>query len=146
MLEVFHQLHCLVRDESYLELCTLDRPSANVTNEKNLIRQYTWRDYYNDNLREWLDTGDHHQLVDLNVTTHQSVGDRMHVDHCIETLRLQLMCNADLTPMLVLQDDSIALGSKADFNVHHKCRSWDRLVEWQRTHTTDKDASGLKPS
>ncbi|KAF2970829.1 hypothetical protein GQX73_g2785 [Xylaria multiplex] len=123
MLEVFHQLHCL-----------------------NLIRQYTWRDYYNDNLGEWLNEGDNHQFVDLNVSSHTSVGDRMHVDHCIETLRLQLMCNADLTPMLVLKDDSVALGSKADFNVHHKCRRWDRLVAWQRTHTTDKEASGLKPS
>ncbi|KAI0530022.1 hypothetical protein GGR58DRAFT_525482 [Xylaria digitata] len=123
MLEVFHQLHCL-----------------------NLIRQYTWKDYYKDNLREWLNEGDHHQFVDLNVSSHASVGDRMHVDHCIETLRLQLMCNADLTPMLVLKDESIALGSKADFNVHHKCRRWDRLVAWQRTHTTDKEASGLKAS
>ncbi|KAI3324014.1 hypothetical protein HD806DRAFT_535129 [Xylariaceae sp. AK1471] len=107
---------------------------------------YTWRDYYNDNLREWLDDGENHQLVDLNVSSHHSVGDRMHVDHCIETLRLQLMCNADLTPMLVLKDDTIALGSKADFNVHHKCRRWDRLVAWQSIDTTDKEASGSRPS
>ncbi|KAI1118047.1 hypothetical protein F5Y14DRAFT_400928 [Nemania sp. NC0429] len=123
MLEVFHQLHCL-----------------------NLVRQYTWRDYYDEHLREWLDAGDNHKMVDLNVSSDRSVGDRMHVDHCIETLRLQLMCNADLTPMLVLKDDSVAVGSKADFDVHHKCRRWDRLVEWQRAHTTDKDASGLRPS
>lgn len=120
MLEVFHQLHCL-----------------------NLIRQYTWRDYYDENLREWLDEGDNHLMVDLNVSAHHSVGDRMHVDHCIETLRLQLMCNADMTPMLVFEDDSIAFGSRADFNVHHKCRSWEKLVEWQRTNTPDKDVSGL---
>ncbi|KAI1179334.1 hypothetical protein F4777DRAFT_470745 [Nemania sp. FL0916] len=123
MLEVFHQLHCL-----------------------NLIRQYTWKDYYNDHLGGWLNEGHHHDFVDLNVTTHASVGDRMHVDHCIEALRLQLMCNADLTPMLVRKDDSVAIGMKADFNVHKKCRSWDRVVEWQRAHTTDKDAAGLKPS
>ncbi|GAW23851.1 hypothetical protein ANO14919_134280 [Xylariales sp. No.14919] len=118
MLEVFHQLHCL-----------------------NLIRQYTWRDYYNEHLREWLDEGENHLLVNLNVSSKASVGDRMHVDHCIETLRLQLMCNADLTPMLVLKDDSRAIGAKADFNVHHKCRRWERVVEWQRIHTTDKEAS-----
>ncbi|KAI3343794.1 hypothetical protein F4824DRAFT_441285 [Ustulina deusta] len=123
MLEVFHQLHCL-----------------------NLIRQYTWKDYYNDNLREWLEEGDNHLFVDLNVSSHASVGDRMHVDHCIETLRLQLMCNADLTPMLVLKDDSVAIGTKADFDVHHKCRRWDNVVAWQRIHTTDKEASGLRPS
>lgn len=97
-------------------------------------------------MREWLDTGHNHELVDLNVTSHHSVGDRMHVDHCIETLRLQLMCNADLTPMLVLKDDTVAVGSKADFNVHHKCRRWDRLVAWQRTHTPDKDTNRPNPS
>ncbi|RWA05194.1 hypothetical protein EKO27_g9905 [Xylaria grammica] len=113
---------------------------------RNLIRQYTWRDYYNEHLREWLDEGENHLFVDLNVSSEASVGDRMHVDHCIETLRLQLMCNADLTPMLVLKDDSITIGTKADFNVHHKCRRWERVVEWQRIHTTDKEASGLRPS
>ncbi|KAI1748131.1 hypothetical protein F4782DRAFT_534718 [Xylaria castorea] len=122
MFEAFHQIHCL-----------------------NLIRQYTWKDYYKDNLREWLDEGDHRRIVDLDILANHSVGDRMHVDHCIETLRLQLMCNADMTPMLVFEDHDSPLGSKADFNVHHKCRRWDRLVEWQRVHTTDKDANGLHP-
>ncbi|KAI0552373.1 hypothetical protein F4679DRAFT_535407 [Xylaria curta] len=119
MFEAFHQLHCL-----------------------NLIRQYTWRDYYKDHLREWLDEGDHRRIVDLDILANQSVGDRMHVDHCIETLRLQLMCNADMTPMLVFEDNDSPLGSKADFNVHHKCRRWDRLIEWQRVHTADKDGNG----
>ncbi|TRX89736.1 hypothetical protein FHL15_009326 [Xylaria flabelliformis] len=122
MIEAFHQLHCL-----------------------NLIRQYTWRDYYKDNLREWLDKGDHRRIVDLDILANKSVGDRMHVDHCIETLRLQLMCNADMTPMLVFEDRDSPLGSKADFNVHHKCRRWDRLVEWQRVHTPIQDANRLHP-
>ncbi|GAP92147.1 putative tat pathway signal sequence [Rosellinia necatrix] len=128
MIEAFHQIHCL-----------------------NLIRQYTWRDYYKENLEEWLNEGDHRQIVDLNITSYHStghhsdwVGDRLHVDHCIETLRLQLMCNADTTPMLVFEDHTVAAGSKADFNIHHKCRRWDNLIEWQRLHTIEKSASGWK--
>jgi len=83
--------------------------------------------------------GNNREKVDLTFEGNQSVGDRMHVDHCIETLQLQLMCNADTTPMLVLKDDSRAIGSKADFNVHHKCRNWDRVVEWQLAHSTDPE-------
>ncbi|KAI0197891.1 hypothetical protein F4808DRAFT_463272 [Astrocystis sublimbata] len=119
MLEAFHQVHCL-----------------------NLIRQFTWRDYYDENLSEWLNKGHNHRLVDLEVSNNASVGDRMHVDHCIETLRLQLMCNADMTPLFIIEDDSNPLGAKADFNVHHKCRRWDRLVDWQRTHNIDNKSLG----
>jgi hypothetical protein len=41
--------------------------------------------------------------TELNST---AVGNRMHVDHCIETLRLALMCFADVTPILMLNDPS----------------------------------------
>jgi hypothetical protein len=88
-------------------------------------------------LGDWLSQGNNREKVDLTFGGEQQVGDRMHVDHCIETLRLQLMCNADTTPMLVLKDDSRAIGSKADFNVHHKCRNWDKVVEWQMAHSID---------
>ncbi|KAI2628936.1 hypothetical protein GGS21DRAFT_492484 [Xylaria nigripes] len=92
----------------------------------NLIRQYTWRDDYNNHMGEWLEDEKNREIVDLNFSSRPSVGDRIHVDHCIETLRLQLMCNADLTPMLVFKDDTDALEDQAGFNVHHKCRYWDK--------------------
>ncbi|CAJ2504757.1 Uu.00g121510.m01.CDS01 [Anthostomella pinea] len=116
ILEAFHQLHCL-----------------------NLIRQFTWRDYYYEHLQEWLAMPENQRMVDLNVSDHRSVGDRMHVDHCIETLRLQLMCNADVTPLLILLDDSSEHGTAADFNTHHKCRNWDKLLDWQDKHNTDDE-------
>ncbi|KAJ2975536.1 hypothetical protein NUW58_g2671 [Xylaria curta] len=115
VLEVFHHLHCL-----------------------NQIRQYTWKDYYASHMADWI-AGDDHDIVDLNVTDHANVGDRMHVDHCIEALRLQLMCNADLTPLLIEVDDN-ELGQKADFNVHHKCRNWEKVTEWQDTYNVERTA------
>lgn len=55
---------------------------------------------------------------------------RMHVDHCIETLRLSLMCYSDITPVLLLDDDDPSSPGTADFNVHHKCRNFEKIVDY----------------
>jgi len=99
-----------------------------------MIRQYTWRDYYRDHADEFLNNG---ARIDLNITALQSVGDRMHVDHCLETLRLTLMCNADVTPSLVIKNEDKPEGSEADFNTFHKCRNFDAIMEWQEHHNAD---------
>ncbi|KAI0405639.1 hypothetical protein F4802DRAFT_561352 [Xylaria palmicola] len=114
VLEVFHHLHCL-----------------------NQIRQFTWKDYYATHMADWIG-GDGRGIVDLNVTDHASVADRMHVDHCIEALRLQLVCGADLTPLLIEVADN-DFGQKADFNVHHKCRNWDKVTQWQHEHSIERE-------
>ena len=54
----------------------------------------------------------------------------MHVDHCIETLRLSLMCYGDVTPVLLDHRTGHKLMRQLDFNVHHKCRNFDQLVDW----------------
>lgn len=54
----------------------------------------------------------------------------MHVDHCIESLRLSLMCYGDVTPVLIEVAPDAPLGRRADFNVHHKCRNFEKLTEW----------------
>lgn len=64
---------------------------------------------------------------ELNSTT---VGNRMHVDHCIETLRLALMCFADVTPILMLKDLDSPEGIRANFKSQHKCRNFNRIDEW----------------
>ena len=65
--------------------------------------------------------------TELNST---AVGNRMHVDHCIETLRLALMCFADVTPILMLDDPESPEGIRANFRSQHKCRNFDRIEEW----------------
>lgn len=54
----------------------------------------------------------------------------MHVDHCIETLRLALMCTSDVTPMLIERSPDRLLGHKLDFNPYHKCRNFDKIAEF----------------
>lgn len=81
----------------------------------NYVRQFTWLDYYEN------------PPNDLN---HGAVANRMHVDHCIETLRLALMCNADVTPYLIRSKPEIYAKAESDFSAHHKCKHFDLLTNW----------------
>ncbi|KAL0260746.1 hypothetical protein SLS55_004436 [Diplodia seriata] len=59
---------------------------------------------------------------------------RGHLDHCIEILRMQLQCSAEMAP--ILTEDGLP-GHEfptADFNVVHMCRNFDDLKEWTRSH------------
>lgn len=87
----------------------------------NLIRQFTWLDHY-DSIPQGLSATDH-------------VMNRMHVDHCIETIRLALQCNADITPYLVRRQDDRTLGAKSDFNAWHRCKSWNGIGQWMEQNS-----------
>ncbi|KAI0474683.1 hypothetical protein F4859DRAFT_504525 [Xylaria cf. heliscus] len=101
-LEVFHYLHCL-----------------------NQIRQFTYKEHYATHMAEWIEK-DHRTIVDMNVTDPNNVLDRTHVDHCIDALRQQLMCSADVVPLLVLVDEGSKSGYKTDFKVNMKCRNYEK--------------------
>lgn len=62
---------------------------------------------------------------------------RMHVDHCLESLRLSLMCYADVTPVLAENNPMRPTGLQLDFNVHHKCRDFDKMIEYVQAHGVD---------
>ncbi|KAI0474681.1 hypothetical protein F4859DRAFT_514530 [Xylaria cf. heliscus] len=97
-LEVFHQLHCL-----------------------NLVRQYTWRDWY---FR-------HPDIVRIPGDMAASdVEARMHTDHCIEAVRLALMCNGDTTPIITVLNPVAPRGEMSDFSPAKKCRKFEKLQEW----------------
>ncbi|GAB0133378.1 hypothetical protein EsDP_00001789 [Epichloe bromicola] len=68
---------------------------------------------------------------------------RMHVDHCIETLRLSLMCYSDITPVLFLKDESRPTGDRVDFNVHHKCRDFQKIVHFQELNGHEVFTPGM---
>jgi len=52
-----------------------------------------------------------------------------HIDHCINSIRESLMCNADLSPD-VWQVDPRDKVSKIQFNSVHTCRDWSSIQEW----------------
>ncbi|KAF2868397.1 hypothetical protein BDV95DRAFT_579765 [Massariosphaeria phaeospora] len=89
----------------------------------NLLRQATWLPYYRT----------HTHIVRTPAPFSDSdVGIRLHLDHCIETLRLTLMCHGDTTPSLMMEDPESPLGVSTDFSSHRMCRNFEGIREWTR--------------
>jgi Domain of unknown function (DUF3328). len=59
---------------------------------------------------------------------------RMHTDHCVETLRLVLMCQSDVSPVLVKWSSDDPPIPQAEFSSHHRCRSFDDILAWNEQH------------
>ncbi|KAB8231387.1 oxidase ustYa family protein [Aspergillus alliaceus] len=47
-----------------------------------------------------------------------------HLDHCIELLRITLMCVSDVTPLMFIDDPQAFQGGTPDFNTMHTCRNF----------------------
>ncbi|KAI1501134.1 hypothetical protein F5X99DRAFT_409448 [Biscogniauxia marginata] len=56
---------------------------------------------------------------------------RAHLDHCVEILRMQLQCTAEMTPILT-EDLPGHEFPAADFNVVHKCKNFEELYAWTK--------------
>ncbi|TGO45334.1 hypothetical protein BOTNAR_0678g00070 [Botryotinia narcissicola] len=52
-------------------------------------------------------------------------------DHCIEALRMNLMCTADMTPSPIWYSPSIDK-LESNFEVVHSCRNFQPLLKWAR--------------
>ncbi|KAK8009162.1 Cyclochlorotine biosynthesis protein O [Apiospora marii] len=55
-------------------------------------------------------------------------------DHCIEVLRLNIMCQGDVTPILIEMDPKAPFGERADFTSYHKCRNFWDIHAWVKDH------------
>ncbi|TDZ21043.1 Cyclochlorotine biosynthesis protein O [Colletotrichum orbiculare MAFF 240422] len=97
----------------------------------NLVRQFTYRDSYNYSME--VPFGDTAAML------------RLHVDHCIETIRLNLMCAGDVTPFLVTLDPQNKLGESPDFETLHRCRRFDKLAEWSKSHVASHELLKNEP-
>ncbi|GAM87534.1 hypothetical protein ANO11243_055600 [Dothideomycetidae sp. 11243] len=53
------------------------------------------------------------------------------LDHCVDSLRLSLMCEADMTlaPMVWSNEKERMI---PDFEIEHTCRDYDALKEWAK--------------
>ncbi|KAF6832650.1 hypothetical protein CPLU01_06046 [Colletotrichum plurivorum] len=81
----------------------------------NLVRQYVHKEEF-----DYSSDPAFHGSADLVVA---------HVDHCIEALRIRLMCAADVTPFLHTNG---AKGNQPDFDSQHRCPKYDRIVDWAK--------------
>lgn len=84
---------------------------------QNMIRTYTW-----------FQVGKYLPGQTPEGLSGDELKDRLHVDHCIESLRISLQCWGDVTPLLIRLGGSA--GAKADFNTHHRCRDFSKIEGW----------------
>lgn len=85
----------------------------------NLLRRVTYRDYYEPLGGEFADGAEKLQK---------------HTDHCIEVLRLNLQCNADvgLFTFYMIEGDPLAW---PQLNSKHVCRDFDAVKAWATDHS-----------
>lgn len=91
----------------------------------NVLRQYIWRDGYPESL-----------IPSLFKFNSPEVA-REHADHCVETIRHALMCNADVTPYLLFEvepEPGSDVPAREDFQAFHKCRNFGGLVDWVKAN------------
>jgi hypothetical protein len=81
----------------------------------NLLRMSTYPDYYTK--VEWSDTNDKPEKV------------RAHLDHCIEILRMNLMCLSDVN-VFTFHKQPDKEGYWPDYESEHVCRNFDRIKDW----------------
>ncbi|EOA80854.1 uncharacterized protein SETTUDRAFT_100702, partial [Exserohilum turcica Et28A] len=60
----------------------------------------------------------------------------LHVDHCIESIRQSLMCNADVTPMHYEWNDEIK-SVVPKITITHVCRNFEKIKKWAADRWVD---------
>lgn len=57
---------------------------------------------------------------------------RGHIDHCIEIIRQQLMCSAEMVPVLTEEIEGHEF-PRSDFSTWQVCRNFDDLYTWTKS-------------
>ncbi|CAN9343053.1 unnamed protein product [Alternaria alternata] len=81
----------------------------------NLLRMSTYPDYYPK--LWWSDTNDKPEKV------------RAHLDHCIEILRMNLMCLSDVN-VFTFHPQEGKKGYWPDYESNHVCRNFEKIKDW----------------
>ncbi|KAG2346599.1 hypothetical protein BDR05DRAFT_959527 [Suillus weaverae] len=115
--------------EEILKAGEVDSPSKVKYPAKfgNLLRKASWPEYYGPKDISFQDTP---EVV------------RMHLDHCIEMIRQNIMCNADVT---MITWDWVQRHSfpYPNFNTRHQCRNYEKILDWAVKHAVHIDKSEI---
>lgn len=113
-IEVFHQLHCL-----------------------NLLRMATWSEYYSqeevggDVATDPEDLRGHIGMSNVYSLTANNCRGLLDIDHCLEALRLNLMCQSDIGIFTFKNYPDLPMeGHWPDFSTLHVCRNFDDIRNW----------------
>ncbi|PYI09312.1 hypothetical protein BO78DRAFT_405066 [Aspergillus sclerotiicarbonarius CBS 121057] len=60
----------------------------------------------------------------------------VHIEHCVDNLRQNIMCKADVA-LLTFSWDPDDRAPKPNFVVEHECANWDKVDKWAEDHKFD---------
>ncbi|KAG2068293.1 hypothetical protein BDR04DRAFT_1232907 [Suillus decipiens] len=92
--------------------------STHLVHCVNLLRKTSWLEYY-DPMDE--------DFQNKPATV------RKHIDHCIEMLRQDIMCHADVTMITWYWVEGHTV-PYPNFNTRHRCRNFEKIVDWSLEH------------
>ncbi|KAG2028572.1 hypothetical protein BDR03DRAFT_822552, partial [Suillus americanus] len=55
---------------------------------------------------------------------------RMHLHHCIEMIRLNIICDADVTMITWDWVQGRDIPYPPNFNTRHQCRNYEKILDW----------------
>ncbi|KAH7918723.1 hypothetical protein BV22DRAFT_899365 [Leucogyrophana mollusca] len=123
-LESTHQLHCL-----------------------NMLRKASWLDYYESIEPSFQDTPEvvrMHLGISTSRLTRLLLITMSPPDHCIEMVRQNVMCNADVT-MITWDWVKGRTSPYPNFNTRHQCRDFEKILDWATTHAVHIPKSEVTP-
>jgi hypothetical protein len=122
-IDVFHQLHCLVRPPhlSIMKLRMQDR-----------VRKGLYPDIY-----------PRDELYDEHISKTGLLlyAMLMFLEHCLDSIRMSLQCNADVSIVTFKWIANYSL-PWPDFRTTHQCRNWDTLLDWVKERQVDMTGEG----
>ncbi|KAG2063187.1 hypothetical protein BDR04DRAFT_1111767 [Suillus decipiens] len=90
----------------------------------NLLHKATWLEYYGS--------------TDVFQMPLEKV--RRHLDHCIEMIRQNIMCHADVTMITWYWVEGHTV-PYPNFNTRHRCRNFEKIIDWSVEHSIHIDES-----
>ncbi|KAK9855510.1 uncharacterized protein MYU51_001997 [Penicillium brevicompactum] len=60
----------------------------------------------------------------------------IHIEHCIDNIRQNIMCKADVA-LLTFSWDKDDRAPKPNFVVEHECANWEKVDHWAKEHAFD---------
>lgn len=117
-IEVFHQLHCLnlLRMATFKEWYSLESVGGDVATDEEDLRGHV---------------GKETRLIDWHISAADDF-----IDHCLEALRMNLMCQSDIGVFTFKNYPEMGLeGHWPDFSTLHVCRNFDAVRDWAMVHS-----------
>ncbi|KAG2365815.1 hypothetical protein BDR07DRAFT_1328799 [Suillus spraguei] len=91
----------------------------------NLLRKATWSEYY--------------EPTDIAFQSTPEIL-RLHFDHCIDMIRQNIMCRADVTMITWYWVEGHTV-PYPNFNTRHRCRNFEKIIDWSVKHAVHIDNS-----